>query len=243
MAPPSLHPLHPLGTDETGRDIFSLLVYRHPDLADRRRRRGHGLGRHRRLRRHHRRLLRRLDRQHPDRDRRLVPGDPVPAAGDRAGVAARAAGGELARRQAGDHHHRHRDHRLGGHVADHPQPGAVDQGAHVRRAVTGAGRPDAVGAAQADPAQRAAADLRQHGADHRHLDPVRVDALVPRPGRPQQAVLGNDARHGERVWRRGAGIMVVLRPAGDLHLPACDGVHDGRLRDRGAHQPALRERR
>ena len=50
------------------------------------------------------------------------------------------------------------------------------------------------------PPQRAAADLRQHGADRRGGDPRRGGAGVPRPRRPEPHLVGHDAR--ERLRRR-----------------------------------------
>ena len=153
--------------------------------------------RDRRRRRHRRRASSAGWIDHgPDGDRRLVPGDPVPAARDRARVAARARAAEpgpfgklsiviIVIGVTGW---------AGTSRIIRSQVLSVKERQFVERSQA-LGASDVVDRAQADPAQRAAADLRQHGADHRPRDPVRVDALVPRPGRPHPAVVGHDARH------------------------------------------------
>ena len=75
---------YPFGTDDLGRSVLDAV---HLGLADQPVRRPRGddaRDGHRRGRRHHRRLLRRPDRGGPDAHHRVVPRDPVPAAGDRA---------------------------------------------------------------------------------------------------------------------------------------------------------------
>ena len=196
-APPSLHPFHPLGTDENGADMLSLLV----------------LGTRISLtvgfaaalvsaviggvRRHRRRATTAaaLDKVLTAIDDWFLVIPFLPLAIVLVSLLGRARR-HLAGRQARDHHLRDRDNRLGRHLPHHPQPGAVGEGAHVRGALPGARRQPPLDPAQADPAQRAAADLRQHRADRGALDPVRVDALVPR------AWATSASRRGARCWIR-----------------------------------------
>ena len=97
--------------------------------------------------------------------------------------------------------------------------------------------------AQADPAQRAAADLRQHGADRGALDPVRVDALVPRPGRHDASRRGarcSDTANQSGAVSRGAwwyfmppGICICLVVMGfTLVGYAIEEIVNPRLRER-----------
>ena len=117
---------------------------------------------------------------------RVVPGDPVPAAGDRPGRRA----GPL----AAQHRHRHRGHQLAGHRAADPQPDAVDQGAALPRAGPGARRRPLAPDDPARAAERDADGLRQHHAHGRGRDPLRDHAELPRPRRPDPRLVGLDAR-------------------------------------------------
>ena len=137
-------------------------------------------------RRNHRRLLRRPDRRPPDADHRVVPRDPVPAAGDRARRDPGAVGAQ--------HHHRDRDHVVAAARAPDPSPGAHAEGARLRGPQPRAGRLELAPDDAPHPAERVAADPRQHHAHGADRDPLRGDALVPGARRPAQPVLGPDAR-------------------------------------------------
>ena len=65
------------------------------------------------------------------------------------------------------------------------------------------------------PAERRAADPRQHDAHRADRDPVGGDARLPRPRRPVERLVGEDARRGLRGGRGDAAGVVVLscRPA------------------------------
>ena len=83
------------------------------------------------------------------------------------------------------------------------------------------------------PAQRVRADPRQHDAHGAGRDPVRDDARVPRPRRPDAPVVGQDARGGVRAGRADPGGVVVVHPAGRLHRAGRARVHALRARARG----------
>ncbi len=128
----------------------------------------------------------------PGAAHRLVPGDPVPAAGDRAG--------DRARVVAAQRHHRHRRDLLAGHGAAGAGADPVGRGPALPRTGPGARRRALAPDVPARAAQRDAAGARQHHPDGRDRDPLRDDPVVPRPRRPVPGVLGLDA--GRRVRRR-----------------------------------------
>ena len=105
------------------------------------------------------RVLRGLAGAGPAPAHRVVPGHPVPAAGDRPGDGPRPV--------AAQHRHRHRHHRLGQHGAADPEPDPLDQGAAVRRAGPGPRCRTLAPDVAARPAQRDADGLREHHADRR----------------------------------------------------------------------------
>ncbi len=137
-------------------------------------------------------LLRRCRRRGADAADGVVPGDPVPAAGDRARRRARALDPE--------HHHRDRHHLLAVDGAAGARAGADAEAAPVRRpqprARRVAGPPDD----PPHPAERVGPDPRQHDAHRAGRDPLGDDALVPRLRRPVAPLVGQDARGG--VQRR-----------------------------------------
>ena len=85
-------------------------------------------------------------------------------------------------------------------------------------------------------AERDARHLREHGPHGRHRDPVRDRAVLPRAGRPDEAVMGGHPRGGVRSGPRPRGV-VVDRCAGAVHRPRRARVHDVRVRLRRDHQP------
>ncbi len=87
------------------------------------------------------------------------------------------------------------------------------------------------------PAQRRAADLREHGPDRGGGDLVRDHAVVPRSRRSAQHLVGNDP--GVRVREGGGGLraVVVDRAARHGDRAGRAGVHDGRVRARRHLEP------
>ena len=118
---------------------------------------------------------------------------------------------------AAQHHHRHRRDLVARHRPAGPRPDARPsrRRPYLERArALGGGHWHQMTPARA--AQRDAAGAGEHHAHRRDLDPVRDDAVLPRPGRPDRGVLGHDARR--RLRRRGdlGGRLVVSAAAGHL---------------------------
>ena len=177
-----------------------------------------------------RRVPRRRVRDRPDASDRLVPGDPVPAAGDRAGLGA----GPLARR----HHRRDRGHVVAVDRPHHPGPGAVGED-HDR---TSNGR-----------ARSGPSDWH---LNTRHILPnvaplifantiltVAIAILseshagLPRPRRPALGLVGHDPGVRVRRRRRRRRPVVVDRPAGARDRVRRARVHAVRVRTGRDPQP------
>ena len=189
---------------------------------------------------HHAGLLRRVDRVGAHAPDRVVPRDPVPAAGDRAGRDPRALDPE--------HHSGHRHHVVAVPGPPDPRAGADDEGAPLRRSQPRARR---LGVAPDDPphpAQRLRADHRQHDADRAGRDPLRDDAVLPRARRPVARVVGQDAAGELRGRRPDPAGVVVLRAAGRRDSARRARLHAVRAGARGgprsaAAGPARHDRR
>ena len=162
---------------------------------------------------------------------RVVPGDPVPAAGDRAGHRA----GPL----AGQHRDGHRGDVLAGHGPADPEPDA---------------RPSRSAPTSSGPRCWAPARWHQIG---RHILPnvmpmvfanttltVAIAILsettleLPRPRRPDPGLLGVDARRRLQRGRDHHRVLVVHRPARRLRGPGRARVHPRRAGARRGAQPA-----
>ena len=121
-----------------------------------------------------------------DAGHRLVPGRAVPSARDRAG--------QDARPVAARDHLRDRHHLLAGHGPDHPGPGARGRDPALPRTGPRTRRRPLASDGQARAAERHAAAAGEHDPDRGRHDPVRDHAVVPRPRRPDQSLLGRDAQ-------------------------------------------------
>ena len=85
---------------------------------------------------------------------------------------------------------------------------------------------------------RAAADDRQHGADRQPGHPVRVDAGLHRPRRPDRHQLGPDAELRLQSRSDLGRSLVGLLAAGHGHRLGGAGHHAARYRAGGCAQPA-----
>ena len=118
---------------------------------------------------------------------RVVPGDPVPAAGDRAGHGARAASLLNIVIVIGVNV-------LAGHGTADPQSDPHHPGAALPRARPRARRRPRHQLGAPHPPERDAHGVREHHLDGGDRDPLRDDAELPGPGRPDPRLLGADAR-------------------------------------------------
>ena len=119
------------------------------------------------------------------------------------------------------------------------------QGAPLRRPEPRARRVELAPDDAPHAAERLAAGARQHDADRADRDPLRDHAVVPRARRPDEGLLGEDARRGVRERARSRAGLVVLscRPASRSWLvvlaftlfgQALEAVLDPRLREQRA---------
>ena len=175
------------------------------------------------------RLQERGARRDLDADHRRLPGAPLARAGDRPG-------GDV-RSELLDHHHHHRADVVGGHRPPGARPGALGQGTHLHRALTGARRERRPRRDQAHHPEPDARDLREHDPHDRDRDPVRIAALLPRLGRPQVKVVGHDDRRGVQPRRADPARLVVADGAEPVDRARGPRIHDGRLRDGRDREP------
>src|SRR6185436_144858 len=118
------------------------------------------------------------------------------------------------------------------------RPGADSQGARLRRPQPRARRVELASDDAPHRPERLAADPREHDAHGADRDPLRGHALLPRPGRPFESVLGQDARRRVRD-RRGHGRgLVGLHPARARDPARRAGVHALRHGAGGDPRPA-----
>ena len=199
--------------------------------------------------------LPRLVRRRPRPAHRLVPGHPLPAAGDRPRDGPRA----LAVR----HHHRDRRDLVAGHRAADPRADAVGRGPALPRTGEGARRGQRAPDDAARSAQRHAAGAGQHHARRVDLDPVGDDAVASSASATPTAVswgsileqaFASGAISQGAWWYLGSpGVCVVLvvlafnligRAVEDILDPReerADGA--ARVRRRLGHLPLARRRR